>query len=136
MKNIFLILFFSIPVFISAQSGGQIKGKVTDGSICNSESCNGLTGVRIKIYSSLMHDTLYTSTDSIGQFSIKPLSGGVYIVVAEKQGFTSVIYKGVIVSEGKTTYLQNPSIKIYPIGYQEPKPEKIVRKKKHKKKHY
>lgn len=82
-----------------AQSGGAIKGKVIDKATREgvpfavvTVSLNGVTAGGAQ-------------TDLDGEFQIKPLTAGSYIVKVQYSGYQPVEVKGVIVSDLKTTYL-------------------------------
>jgi hypothetical protein len=132
MKNIFLILFFSFPLFLNAQSGGQIKGQVVLGGSCKDNfNCLPLDSVHVKVFSSSISDTLYAMTDSIGEFLIKPLPGGIYTIVLERRGYSPTTIKSIIVKDGQTTYCNNSTLQLYPI-----RSSKGGNKKRKRKHHY
>jgi len=95
---ILAILLASVTV-ASAQSGGAIKGKVIDKSTRE--------GVPFAVVTVSMNGVTAggTTTDLNGDFQIKPLAAGVYIVKVQYTGYQPVEIKNVLVSDLKTTYL-------------------------------
>ncbi|CAN5769141.1 hypothetical protein BH11BAC7_BH11BAC7_17280 [soil metagenome] len=86
-----------------AQSGGGIQGKVIDKSTRE--------GVPFAVVTVSMNGVTAggAQTDLDGEFTIKPLNAGVYTVKVQYTGYQPVEYKGVIVSDLKTTYLTGGS---------------------------
>ncbi|MDQ3108646.1 MAG: carboxypeptidase regulatory-like domain-containing protein [Bacteroidota bacterium] len=86
-----------------AQSGGGINGKVIDKATRE--------GVPFAVVTVSMNGVTAggAQTDLDGEFTIKPLNAGVYVVKVQYTGYQPVEYKGVIVSDLKTTYLTGAS---------------------------
>ena len=85
-----------------AQSGGGIKGKVIDKTTRE--------GIPFAVVTVSMNGVTAggTQTDLNGEFQIKPLAAGIYTMKIQYTGYQPVEYKGVIVSDLKTTYFDNP----------------------------
>ncbi|MCX6311774.1 MAG: TonB-dependent receptor [Bacteroidetes bacterium] len=99
-KIYFVLAILLAGVTVStAQSGGGIKGKVIDKATRE--------GIPFAVVTVSMNGVTAggTQTDLDGEFQIKPLAAGVYIVKIQYTGYQSVEQKGVIVSDLKTTYL-------------------------------
>ncbi len=105
LRKIYFVLAILLAgvTVATAQSGGGIKGKVIDKATREgvpfavvTVSLNGVTAGGAQ-------------TDLDGEFQIKPLNAGSYIVKIQYTGYQSVEYKGVIVSDLKTTYLTGES---------------------------
>lgn len=92
------ILLASVTV-ASAQSGGEIKGKVVDKATREGVPFAVVTVTKDGVNAG------GTQTDLNGEFRIKPLAAGTYIVKIQFTGYQPVEVKGVVVSELKTTYL-------------------------------
>jgi hypothetical protein len=125
---VFLFLFISFSIF--AQSGGAIRPHVILWRCDEKVGCTAtpqLDSVKITAYIPGTTDTLRGVTDSLGKFCFKPIPGGIYTIRAELNGFISREYKGVIVSENKTTYL---CIEMTPVKEIITTTEKKNRKKK------
>lgn len=86
-----------------AQSGGGINGKVIDKATRE--------GVPFAVVTVSMNGVTAggAQTDLDGEFTIKPLNAGVYVVKVQYTGYQAVEIKGVIVSDLKTTYLTGAS---------------------------
>jgi hypothetical protein len=158
MKNGLLIILFLIPVFLSAQKGGCAVVRFIDAGTGDS-----LDSVKIILRGNyITYDTIsvkhtapnvseivtkekssvpvyYDSAFSItARWKSGKLPAGVYTMTIEKSGYQTCIYHGVIISDLKTTYFDNPPVELLPVDYKKPKTEKAPEEKKsqHKKKHY
>jgi len=108
LRKLYVVLAFllaSVSIVI-AQSGGGIKGKVIDKTTREgipfavvTVSLNGINAGG-------------TTTDLNGEFQIKPLVAGIYLMKIQYTGYQPVEYKGVIVSDLKTTYFTDPPIEM------------------------
>lgn len=92
------VLLASISV-ASAQSGGEIKGKVVDKA-----TREGIPFAVVTVSKDGVNAG-GTQTDLNGEFRIKPLGAGTYTVKIQFSGYQPLEVKGVVVSELKTTYL-------------------------------
>lgn len=84
-----------------AQSGGEIKGKVVDKATREGVPFAVVTVTKDGVNAG------GGQTDLNGEFRIKPLAAGVYTVKIQFTGYQPLEVKGVVVSELKTTYLNN-----------------------------
>jgi Carboxypeptidase regulatory-like domain/TonB-dependent Receptor Plug Domain len=82
-----------------AQSGGEIKGKVVDKATREGVPFAVVTVTKDGVNAG------GAQTDFNGEFKIKPLAAGTYIVKIQYTGYQPIEVKGVVVSELKTTYL-------------------------------
>lgn len=98
-------IYFALAILLAgvtvatAQSGGGIKGKVVDKATRE--------GIPFAVVTVSMNGVNAggAQTDLDGEFQIKPLGAGVYIVKVQYTGYQTYEKKGVIVSDLKTTYL-------------------------------
>ena len=98
-KKYFLsILLFFVSMAIFAQSG-EISGKVVD------ENGESIPFANITVVENGVPTGTGTTTDFDGFYSIKPLGPGKYDVKFSYTGYTSIIKTGVLVSNDKTTYI-------------------------------
>ncbi len=103
MKKVFLTLAASILILAGLQAQtGEIQGRVVD------QNGDGIPFASVAVY---LNNVLVngTATDYEGYFSIKPLDPGKYRVSASYIGKV-VNVTGVVVSSGKTTFLDNIKI--------------------------
>ncbi len=122
MKRFIIILFLLAPLIFSAQIGGTLKVEVVSKGILRTP----IDSAKITIVVS-GRDSLIGYSDSTGHCRIKPVTSGVYELTVEKQGFSTVIFRGIIVSENKTTYLEGANdVELSPL---ETKPISPIKKK-------
>jgi len=97
------ILLASVTI-ATAQSGGGIKGKVVDKATRE--------GVPFAVVTVTLNGVTSggTQTDINGEFHIKPLNAGVYVVKVQYTGYQTQEITGVVVSDLKTTYLNQIEI--------------------------
>ncbi|NVO01881.1 MAG: carboxypeptidase regulatory-like domain-containing protein [Bacteroidetes bacterium] len=102
MKKISLafLLMFGISNIIFAQAMGEIKGKIVD-------KTTNLTIPGATIYVEVGDQKVATSSDSKGNFVIKPLNPGVYNVFVSFIGYQSRTISNVIVNPDKFTPIDN-----------------------------
>src|ERR1044072_4043334 len=105
------ILLASVTVG-SAQSGAGINGKVIDKTTRE--------GIPFAVVTVSLNGVNAggTTTDLNGEFQIKPLSAGIYVMKIQYTGYQPVEYKGVIVKDLNITYFDNPSIEMNPTSTQ------------------
>jgi hypothetical protein len=96
---VLVILLTSVTV-ASAQEGGAIKGKVVDKATRE--------GIPFAVVTVSKDGVMAggSQTDLNGDFQIKPLTPGTYTLKVQFTGYQPVEVKGIVVSDGKTTYLQ------------------------------
>jgi len=97
MRWLFLLGLFQIIFYqqFFAQSG-QIKGRVFDRT-----KSEGLEGARIE----LIGADYITKTNSFGEFEIKNMPGGIYILRASSSNYGDTSVSNILITEGITTFL-------------------------------
>lgn len=116
MKTLFFISFLFLPMLSSAQYGGSLKIQV----IAKGEAKTPLDSVKITAVTS-GRDTLVMYTDSTGQCYATLVWKGIYHLTVEKNGYATLIVKGIGVINNETTYLTGPyAIKLSPIELNTP----------------
>lgn len=94
-----LVILLASVTIASAQDGGAIKGKVIDKATGEGVPFAVVTVIKDGVTSG------GGQTDINGEFLIKPLAPGVYVVKVQFTGYQPVDIQGVVVSDLKTTYL-------------------------------
>lgn len=129
MRTIFILLFILFHSFLFAQKGGAIRPDVTQ-KIDGKPYCYKgpvLDSIELFAFIPGTTDTIRGISDSVGSAFLKPIPPGIYTVAAKAPGYVPAEYKGVIVSDMKTTYL---CIEMIPVVVQNNKSEKRIREKK------
>ncbi|MBI3509221.1 MAG: TonB-dependent receptor [Bacteroidetes bacterium] len=108
LRKFYVVLAFILAsVSIAyAQSGGAIKGKVIDKA-----TREGIPFAVVTVSSNGVNAG-GTTTDMNGEFQIKPLNAGVYLVKVQYAGYQPLEVKGVIVSDLKTTYFDQTPLEL------------------------
>src|SRR6266566_7119014 len=102
MKILVLLFALGLSVPGRAQLGneGSIEGIVTDSSGAV------IPGVTLRVANLSTSDTFSTSTNELGLFRFPVLAVGSYELLAEHQGFASLIQKNVVVNIGAAINLK------------------------------
>lgn len=91
------IVFFLISGIIFCQGFGTIKGKVVDS--------NNLPIPQASVFIEFGANKIGSATDFEGNFTIKPISPGVYNLNVSSTGFNSQIVKGIHITADKITFM-------------------------------
>ena len=104
MKKILcLLIAFSSVFLLKAQLTGEIKGKILD-----SKTNEALVGVTVFVTN--VDKQIADFTNLNGDFTLKPLNPGTYIVTVRYAGYDTVKIINVNVNADRTTYVDNVSL--------------------------
>jgi hypothetical protein len=100
-KNVVLLFIYLISSGLSAQTlTGSLQGFIT-----NTQTSQPVQNAEIEILN-LASETIVTTTDSDGKFTIKDLVVGRYDLLISAEGYQPFIRPGVLVSSGKEEILE------------------------------
>lgn len=109
MKKSFLLLSCLCTFFASAQNHGSIKGRVL-------ESAKDIPIPFVNVYVNVMGSLVGTTTDIDGEFHLKPLPPGEYIVYFSMMGYNKHEQQKVNVSADRISFLNK--IRLSPAVYE------------------
>jgi len=103
LQNAFLLLIFAIfllPARAQVRTTGQLSGTVVD------PSGAVLPGVKVTVQDPSTGITGSATSNSAGQYVFPDLQPGNYQVTAASEGFSTAVYKGVVIEAGRTKDLE------------------------------
>ena len=99
MKRIYLLMGLILPFALSAQTSGEIKGKVFDYS-------SGEPLIGANVYVEYGDQLIGAATDAEGRYTLKPLNPGVYNVHVSFMGYKEFTFAEVRVRSDNITVLK------------------------------